>query len=656
MAHSGLLLVLLSQVFMEALTDVGPDCSRNFTDAQGIISTPNFPKEYPNNITCTFMILAPQNSEIELEFTSFSMEPGSLQSVFDIFLPQYKACTSDWVEIWDGLPAVGSFVGEYCGLISPHRVISYSGILSMIVTTDNNVTGEGFSANYTIRDRSASSGDQSKYTCGGRLKTFPGYLTSPGFPMEYPPSQRCLWVISAPEPTQKIILTFNSFFHLGDKQCENDYVEIYDGADERSSMLGRFCGSVAPSPLISSGSEVLIKFVTDDENSDQAGFSVRYDSYEEGPYCSRNFTDPQGVITTPNFPKKYPNNINCTFTILAPSTSEIMLEFTSFDMEYFAQDRDSCKYDWLEIWDGLPEVGSRIGKYCGSTSPDPVVSRSSILSMILITDTKIGREGFSASYTIRDRSASSGDQSKYTCGGHLKTFPGYLTSPGFPVEYLPSQRCLWVISAPEPTQKIILTFNSFFHLGDKQCENDYVEIYDGADERSSMLGRFCGSVAPSPLISSGSEVLIKFVTDDENSDQAGFSVRYDSYEEGPDCSRNFTDPQGVITTPNFPKKYPNNINCTFTILAPSTSEIMLEFTSFDMEYFAQDRDSCKYDWLEIWDGLPEVGSRIGKYCGSTSPDPVVSRSSILSMILITDTKISREGFSASYTIRDRKVD
>lgn len=58
-------------------------------------------------------------------------------------------------------------------------------------------------------------------------------------------------------------------------------MEIYNGGDEQSPMLGRFCGSVAPSPLISSGNEVLIKFVTDDENQD-AGFSVRYDSYEQG--------------------------------------------------------------------------------------------------------------------------------------------------------------------------------------------------------------------------------------------------------------------------------------------------------------------------------------------------------------------------------------
>lgn len=80
---------------------------------------------------------------------------------------------------------------------------------------------------------------------------------------------------------------------------------------------------------------------------------------------------------------------------------------------------------------------------------------------------------------------------------------------------------------------------------------------------------------------------------------------------GPECSRNFTAPRGVIKTPGFPDKYPNNLDCTFMIFAPKMSEIMVEFDSFDMEPDTTPPPGaiCRYDWLEIWDGFPAGESR-----------------------------------------------
>lgn len=57
-------------------------------------------------------------------------------------------------------PAVGPHIGRYCGQTSPGRVISYTGILSMTITTDNAIAREGFSANYTIRQRSLPPGHE----------------------------------------------------------------------------------------------------------------------------------------------------------------------------------------------------------------------------------------------------------------------------------------------------------------------------------------------------------------------------------------------------------------------------------------------------------------------------------------------------------------
>lgn len=75
---------------------------------------------------------------------------------------------------------------------------------------------------------------------------------------------------------------------------------------------------------------------------------------------------------------------------------------------------------------------------------------------------------------------------------------------------------------------------------------------------------------------------------------------------GPECSRNFTSNSGVIKSPGFPEKYPNNLDCTFMIFAPRMSEIVLEFESFELEPDLTPPAGvfCRYDRLEIWDGFP----------------------------------------------------
>uniref|UniRef100_A0A8D3A2A4 Neuropilin n=1 Tax=Scophthalmus maximus TaxID=52904 RepID=A0A8D3A2A4_SCOMX len=267
--------------------------------------------------------------------------------------------------------------------------------------------------------------------CGGNIEIeVADYLTSPGYPGAYPPSQQCVWVITAPEPGQRILINFNPHFDLEDRDCKYDYVEVYNGGDELSPMLGKFCGKIAPSPIISSGSQLLIKFLSDYETHG-AGFSVRYEVFKTGPECSRNFTAPQGVVRTPGFPDKYPNNLDCTFMIFAPKMSEIVVEFDSFDMEPDTTPPPGalCRYDWLEIWDGFPAVGPHIGRYCGQTSPGRVISYTGILSMTIITDNAIAREGFSANYTIRERILPPGHEDEdFACMEPLGMESGEISS------------------------------------------------------------------------------------------------------------------------------------------------------------------------------------------------------------------------------------
>lgn len=75
---------------------------------------------------------------------------------------------------------------------------------------------------------------------------------------------------------------------------------------------------------------------------------------------------------------------------------------------------------------------------------------------------------------------------------------------------------------------------------------------------------------------------------------------------GSECSRNFTGPTGLIESPGFPDKYPHNLECSFIIIVPPSMDVTLTFLTFDLENdpLPGGDGDCKYDWLEVWDGLP----------------------------------------------------
>lgn len=229
-----------------------------------------------------------------------------------------------------------------------------------------------------------------------------GYITSPGYPQDYPSHQNCEWIVYAPEPNQKIVLNFNPHFEIEKHDCKYDFIEIRDGDSESADLLGKHCGNIAPPTIISSGSVLYIKF-TSDYARQGAGFSLRYEIFKTGSEdCSKNFTSPNGTIESPGFPEKYPHNLDCTFTILAKPKMEIILQFLTFDLEHdpLQVGEGDCKYDWLDIWDGIPHVGPLIGKYCGTKTPSELRSSTGILSLTFHTDMAVAKDGFSARYYL----------------------------------------------------------------------------------------------------------------------------------------------------------------------------------------------------------------------------------------------------------------
>uniref|UniRef100_A0A8C2ZTL8 Neuropilin n=1 Tax=Cyclopterus lumpus TaxID=8103 RepID=A0A8C2ZTL8_CYCLU len=247
--------------------------------------------------------------------------------------------------------------------------------------------------------------------CGGVFDaTEAGYITSPGYPLEYPPHQNCHWIITAPEASQRIVLNFNPHFEIERLDCKYDFIEIRDGTSENADVLGRHCSNIAPAPIISSGSSLQIRFVSDYAHQG-AGFSLRYEIFKTGSeFCFRNFTSSSGMIESPGFPDKYPHNLECSYMIIAPPHMDVTLTFLTFDLENdpLLVGEGDCKYDWLDVWDGLPqgEVSPLIGRYCGTKIPPEIQSSSGLLSLSFHTDMAVAKDGFSARYNMTHKEVS----------------------------------------------------------------------------------------------------------------------------------------------------------------------------------------------------------------------------------------------------------
>ncbi|XP_028824900.1 neuropilin-2-like isoform X1 [Denticeps clupeoides] len=187
-----------------------------------------------------------------------------------------------------------------------------------------------------------------------------------------------------------------------------DFIEIRDGDSESAELLGKHCSNIAPPAIISSGPVVHIKFVSDYAHQG-AGFSLRYELYKTGSeYCFRNFTSPSGMIESPGFPDKYPHNLECSFIIIAPPHMEVTLTFLTFDLENdpLMMGEGDCKYDWLDVWDGLPQVAPLIGRYCGVKIPPEIRSSTGLLSLSFHTDMAVAKDGFSARYNMTYKDVS----------------------------------------------------------------------------------------------------------------------------------------------------------------------------------------------------------------------------------------------------------
>ncbi|XP_070174967.1 uncharacterized protein [Littorina saxatilis] len=455
-------------------------CDQVLRADTGTFTSPGYPGNYSNEITCNYTIEVASNHVIQLTFGTFILEGPSW-------------CPYDTVEIYDDTTLLGTF----CGSDGPGAVTSSSNRVTVVLKTDVIVVYQGFSANYVAYVPFSD--------CGGKLSGHHGQIVSPGYPGQFPDGCVCVWTITG-RVGDKIRVTFSHLDLEDATQCQRDSLEFRDGVQRTDTLLNRVCGTYAPPDVTSTDNTMYIRFVSGLANS-RTGFNLTWTSA-----CLETFKSDSGIIQSP---ASTGGSRECVFIIEQRSGYFVQLEFLGF---HLGSDGDHCKKAFIEVRDGgfkgSPLLGQR---YCGNKLPPVHVLPSSQNMMWIryVTDGSDPKTGFRANYTRK----------RITCDRVvLRADRGTFTSPLYPNNYPDLMNCSWEIKA-EPNHVIELTFDTFMLEGPGRCPYDWVEIHDGA----TLLGKFCGSTGPNVVKSSSNTVTVTFRTDSSISDK-GFTANYIAYD------------------------------------------------------------------------------------------------------------------------------
>ncbi|XP_012877673.1 PREDICTED: CUB domain-containing protein 2 [Dipodomys ordii] len=345
----------------------------------------------------------------------------------------------------------------------------------------------------------------------------------------------------------------------------------------------------------------------------------------KGVKCGGVLSAPSGNFSSPNFPRLYPYNTECSWLIVVAEGSSVLLTFHAFDLEY----HDTCGFDFLEIYNGASgDKGNLLGRFCGQVPPPPFSSSWHVMSIVFHSDKHVASHGFSAAYQ------------KDVCGGVLTGLSGVLTSPEYPNNYPNNVECHWVIHASGPAA-VKLVFMDFQVEGSEQCTYDYVAVLGAPGPAHGH--HYCGSTRPPTLTSLGHELQVVFKSD-FNIGGRGFKAYYFSGE----CQELYTAVRGNFSSPQYPGSYPNNIRCHWTIRLPPGYRVKVFFLDVDLEEPNSLTRTCDFDHLAAFDGDSEEAAPLGNWCGRHLPPPITSSHNQLLLLLHTDRSTTGRGFSVAY--------
>jgi len=237
---------------------------------------------------------------------------------------------------------------------------------------------------------------------------------SPGYPRNYPAGIKCFRTLNA-DYGYFVRVDFRDSFHIeppsNELKCDYDYLEIRDGDQGYSPLIGKYCGNMFPPVITSSGRSLWLRFVSDgtiEYNGFKAVYHYIPNPLETLPFipkCEFEIGGSQDFIGTANisqeqrdFASKYSVALDCTWIIRAQQSKVIYLQFSAYEL----QEPNDCNFNFIEVFDGKTDEEHRRKVFCGSVA-EPVTSKTDVLYIRFYADGKGLNSEFTGVFTaIRD--------------------------------------------------------------------------------------------------------------------------------------------------------------------------------------------------------------------------------------------------------------
>ena len=136
-----------------------------------------------------------------------------------------------------------------------------------------------------------------------------------------------------------------------------------------------------------------------------------------------NLNETSGVITTPFYPRKYPNNQACSWEITATKGKRIVLIIEDMQIQ---QCGSSCSCDYLEIQNGVSSDAALSVRRCGNSRFSAIFhSVLESLKVLFVSDGGVRYPGFKATYTqVNFTAISTGKYQLNSFTDVLQSYPG----------------------------------------------------------------------------------------------------------------------------------------------------------------------------------------------------------------------------------------
>ncbi|XP_053948471.1 cubilin homolog [Anastrepha ludens] len=490
-------------------------CVQIFHRETGEFQSPNAPLPYPNDVECMWEIRTTPGHGVEL-------------TISDMDIEETVNCTNDALVI-SSHSHNNNYKERHCGSQTNLVITSSSHILFVRFFSNKEHNGKGFKATYKIL----------KSQCGGVLSSRNGVITSPNYPLNYPPESRCEWTIEV-TPHHSITLTLEEIEMESYFSCEMDFVEAYEGANsddetpaEEGKLLFKECdlSETAQNEWVTTTNTAIVRFESDD-SIESKGFKL---SFKEN--CGQRIEIGEDDMDYIAVRRNAVTNETCVWHLIAKDLSK-HIQFIPTHVQLSplvamsAPTEEDCIDQGVKIYDGADETGALRARFCRSHPPN-IISNGNALTIVVPLNVTTEFEGY---YLLMDN----------WCGGYYASLRGTFASPYYPSSYPVNINCEWNIEVSEGNS-IVLTIESLDLEESEGCNKDYLEVRDSS-ESGRLLGLFCSTNIPPPIIGAQS-MWLKFGSDNDGVGN-GFLI---SYNYATHNEINGTN--GTIESPHYPTKF-----------------------------------------------------------------------------------------------------